>query len=142
MKAHTIKLALSLTVLMVANSVQAFEQDMPKSARFYPEQSQEQVSQQQALTGKIGVVGQVEENTFKDAPGASVTSDSSESFASAEAQKAKATFGSAANAVQTQESPVRWFFVLPMLLGLFILGALGFKAYTDKAVPLPKSLQN
>lgn len=138
----TLRAVLTLVIAVVAASAMAFEQDMPSGAKFYPEQGQGQLSQQQSMTGRINVVGQVdaESATTKSAPMSGEASTTS--FASAEQTKANQTFGQAATQIKSGRTPVSWFFVALMLLGLVVLAVVGVKYYTDKVVPLPKRLQS
>lgn len=138
----TIRTALACAIAVVAASAMAFEQDMPSGAKYYPEQNQSQLGQQQSMTGRVNVVGQVDAGpaTEKSVPMSGETSTTS--FASAEQTKAQQTFGQAATQIKASRSPVSWFFVALMLIGLVVLAAVGVKYYTDKVVPLPKRLQS
>ena len=135
------KVGLTALLLGLAIGACAFQEDKPRGAQFGPEQSQDQLAQEQTYQGRVDPVGTVEDKTG-DASTASVSSDSSgNSFAAAETAKARASFNNANKTITEHKNPPNTMGILMLLVGGLVLAAVAFKNYSDKAVPLPKSLQ-
>lgn len=136
------KLMVILVVAIGSANAFGYSKDQPKGAKFYPEQSQEQLKAQQSFQGTVGIVGQVEEKTEPIQPQGSLGGDADKgSFSSATETKAKESFVSATQQIKDYKGQWSPLFMLLMLLGVLGLAATAVKAYSDKVVPLPKSLQ-
>ena len=120
----------------------AFARDKPKSSQFSPEQSQEQLSSQQAFQGKLPTVGVVEDRIDAVQAEGSMGSDGdNSSFASAETAKAKASFEVANHKIKEAKSPMNPFLTFSLLCGVILVATMAIKAYSDKVVPLPNHLK-
>ena len=139
----TFKILVTAIGLALSLSATAFQQDLPKGKSFGPEQSQAQVTQQQALTGRIDPVGQDEQGIKQQASvlESSGAKSGGSSIATAEATKAAQAFNVANKVMVESNTGPNFLGLFIMILGALVLAAVGFKSYTDKAVPLPKSLR-
>ena len=139
MKTHAkLRTVWLIGALLAVVSAGAFQEDKPGGARFYKEQSQERVAQQQAYSGTLGVVGTVPESTAdKGASGALNSSDAGDSFSNADSGKAAKAMVAASkkvDAARGQSSPIG---LLAIIVGTLIGLALLAKNYLDKNVPVP-----
>lgn len=128
-------------LLMSASFGYAFEKDKPSSQSFGPEQSQEQLKQQQQYQGFVPPVGQVPDRVDSIQPEGSVSQSDNKSFASADEAKAKASFDLANKKIQEARNPLSPFFLLAMVAGVILVATMAIKAYSDKVVPVPKHLK-
>lgn len=138
---NLIKTSLAAAVLALALTASAFQEDKPRGTNFGPEQSQQQLAQQQALQGRVDPVGVVEEKTSPNTSATVESSEGSNSFAAADAAKVKASFANANTTIAEKQKPNNVVGLLMLVVGALVLAAVGFKNYSDKVVPLPKSLQ-
>ncbi|MBS1715984.1 MAG: hypothetical protein JST30_16780 [Armatimonadetes bacterium] len=137
------KSAVLLGLVLAAVSASAFQEDKPGGARFYNEQSQERVQQQQAFSGKMGVVGSVPESTADKAPSGSLnSSDAGDSFSNADSGKATKAMVAATKRVDEAKSQGSPFGLVAIIFGVLIGLALVAKTYLDKSVPVPRSLSS
>lgn len=127
--------------LGLATFSHAFQEDKPAGAKPYSEQSMEQLKAQQSLQGTIGVVGSVPGGQAPIQPKASLGERDNGSFSSAEAVKAKSSFNVASKTIKEVQSQMSPLFLLLIMVGVAVLAAVGIKAYSDKAVPLPSRLR-
>lgn len=136
------RLMVILAITIGSSLAFGYSKDQPRGAKFFKEQSEDQLKSQQQYQGTIGVVGSVEEKTEPVQPQGSLGEESDRgSFANVNATKAKESFASANQQIKEIKNQLNPWFLLCMLLGVLGLAATGLKAYSDKVVPLPKSLQ-
>jgi len=141
MNLKTLKTALFLAAALTAVSANAFKEDKPGGARFYNEQSQERLQQQQAYTGQFGVVGSVPESTAdKGASGSLNSSDAGDSFSNADSGKAAKAMVAATKRVDEARNQASPFGLVAIIVGVMIGLALLAKSYLDKNVPVPRTL--
>ena len=142
-------LTLAIFGLCLAASSFAFVEEHPAGGKkFVPEQSQEQLGQQQGFNGQYGVVGDEQIN----APGVQVNKQVGEKEAQGVIIGASpAASGAAVDALQEVQtnveqkkphSPTRTILwgVFFLVLGAFAVWA--FRTYADKVVPEPPQKRN
>ncbi len=133
------KLIATLVCLLAAATMAlAINEDKPKGSQFFQEQNQDQVAQEQSYQGVVGPSGTVERDTRGPTPEGSLGSnDTRDTFAAAEAVRAKQSLRNADNMVKQashRSSPLGLAFIA---LGIGFLVAIGAKTYLDKTCPGP-----
>ncbi len=126
--------------ILAIQCAMAFQEDKPKGAQFFAEQSQDVVQQQQAYTGKVDVYGEVKTKDSQDSEVKS-TSDQSNDLARAEARSNKETMANADKLTEEAQRQPNYLGLFTILMGVLILGAVGFKSYSDKNAPVPDHIK-
>lgn len=131
--------ALALTgIVALTASSWSFQEDKPQGSRFYQEQSQDRVAQQQAMTGKLGIVGSVPESTGeKGATGSLSSGEAGSSFSNADAGKGAKELAAASKMAQEARNQRSPFGLIALIAGVLIGLGLLAKNYLDKNVPVP-----
>jgi hypothetical protein len=137
---YLVKLTAAGLVLALASASFAFVEKRPSGAKFTPEQSQEQVAQQQAMNGKYGVLGS--EDLVQSKPNVKMggentkanevliqSSPEARSLANNALVKAEAEVSLAPK----PKAPGAVWGILFLVLGAVAVWA--FKSYADKVVP-------
>jgi hypothetical protein len=137
---NLVKVTVAGLVLALATASFAFVEKRPAGAKFTPEQSQEQVEQQQALSGQYGVLGS--EDLVQPKPDVKMSGDNPKAsdvlIMSTPAAKSAADRAlvlaeqDVAKSGRPKTSLAIWGFAI-LILGVVAVWA--FKSYADKVVP-------
>lgn len=126
------RLFIIVALLLAAASISAWNKGMPKGAKFFPEQSQEEVARQQSKQVVVGEVGAVQDREAKP----SIDGPSSEGAAAqdlASASRAAEDVRKAGQQLREGKGGFPWWMAIFGLIGFACVLAL--RQYANRAIP-------